>query len=202
MSSELLIALSAFALVASITPGPNNLMLMSSGATFGFKRTIPHMLGVGLGFVFMLLMVGIGLLQLFERYPLTDQILKMLSVIYLCYLAFKIATSSSPEHNPTNNPNNSAKPFSFLQAACFQWVNPKAWTMALTATSVYSPTHDLDAILLIALVFGVVNLPCVSLWTILGQQLRKLLKKASHLRCFNLTMAALLVLSIYPVLNE
>ena len=198
MSSELIIALSVFALVASITPGPNNLMLMSSGATFGFKRTIPHMLGVGLGFVFMLLMVGIGLLQLFDSYPLTYQILKVLSVIYLCYLAFKIATSSSPEHNPNNN----AKPFSFLQAASFQWFNPKAWTMALTATSVYSPTHDLDAILLIALVFGLVNLPCVSLWTILGQQLRKLLKKASHLRCFNLTMAALLVLSIYPVLNE
>lgn len=198
MDPELLIALIVFALVASITPGPNNLMLMSSGATFGFKRTIPHMLGIGLGFVFMLLLVGLGLIQLFDSYPVTYQILKIFSVLYLVYLAFKIATSSAPE----TVTNTTAKPFTFLQAASFQWVNPKAWTMALTAISVYSPSHNFDAIMLIALVFIIVVFPCVSLWTILGQQLRKLLKTDNHLRIFNFTMAGLLLASIVPVLFE
>jgi len=196
MSSELIIALSAFALVSSITPGPNNLMLMSSGATFGFKRTIPTMFGVGIGFVFMLLMVGIGLVQLFDSYPITYQILKVFSISYIFYLAFKIATSLAPE----NSHNKNTKPFSFFQAALFQWVNPKTWTMALTAMSVYSPTRDLDAILLITIVFGLVNIPCASVWIILGQKLRILLKNNSHLRLFNLAMAALLLMSIYPVL--
>ncbi len=198
MDPELLIALIVFALVASITPGPNNLMLMSSGATFGFQRTIPHMLGIGLGFVFMLLLVGLGLIQLFDSYPITYQILKVFSVLYLVYLAFKIATSAAPE----TITNATAKPFTFLQAASFQWVNPKAWTMALTAISVYSPTHNFDAIILIALVFILVVFPCVSLWTVLGQQLRKLLKTDNHLRIFNFTMAGLLLASIVPVLFE
>jgi|TARA_B110000091_G_scaffold154820_1_gene164873 threonine/homoserine/homoserine lactone efflux protein len=196
MSSELIIALSTFALVSSITPGPNNVMLMSSGATFGFKRTIPAMLGVGVGFVFMLLMVGIGLIELFDSYPITYQILKVFSITYLFYLAFKIATSLAPE----DSRNQNAQPFSFLQAALFQWVNPKAWTMALTAMSVYSPTRDFNAILLITIVFGLVNIPCASVWIILGQKLRILLKNDGHLRLFNLAMAALLLMSIYPVL--
>mgnify|MGYP000296400575 CR=1 FL=1 len=196
MSSDLIIALSTFALVSSITPGPNNLMLMSSGATFGFKRTIPMMLGVAAGFIFMLIMVGIGLVQLFDSYPLTYQILKVFSISYIFYLAFKIATSLAPE----DRSNKHAKPFSFLQAALFQWVNPKAWTMALTAMSIYSPTRDLDAILLVTIVFGLVNIPCASVWIILGQKLRRLLKNDSHLRLFNLAMAALLIMSVYPVL--
>jgi len=196
MSSDLIIALSTFALVSSITPGPNNLMLMSSGATFGFKRTIPMMLGVAAGFIFMLIMVGIGLVQLFDSYPLTYQILKVFSISYIFYLAFKIATSLAPE----DRSNKHAQPFSFLQAALFQWVNPKAWTMALTAMSIYSPTRDLDAILLVTIVFGLVNIPCASVWIILGQKLRRLLKNDSHLRLFNLAMAALLIMSVYPVL--
>jgi len=198
MNLELLIGLIVFALVASITPGPNNLMLMSSGATFGFKRTIPHMLGIGLGFVFMLLLVGLGLIQLFDSYPMTYQILKVFSVLYLIYLAFKIATSTSPG----TTTNATTKPFTFLQAASFQWVNPKAWTMALTAISVYSPSHSFDAIALIALVFILVVFPCVGLWTVLGQQLRKLLKTDNHLRIFNFTMAGLLLASIAPVIFE
>ncbi|MFB1014983.1 MAG: LysE family translocator [Alteromonadaceae bacterium] len=196
MSSDLIIALSTFALVSSITPGPNNLMLMSSGATFGFKRTIPMMLGVAAGFIFMLIMVGIGLVQLFDSYPLMYQILKVFSISYIFYLAFKIATSLAPE----DRSNKHTKPFSFLQAALFQWVNPKAWTMALTAMSIYSPTRDLDAILLVTIVFGLVNIPCASVWIILGQKLRRLLKNDSHLRLFNLAMAALLIMSVYPVL--
>jgi len=169
---------------------------MSSGAVFGFKRTIPHMLGVGLGFTFMIILVGIGLMKLFNNYPIMYQILKYLSISYLLYLAYKIATASKPD----NNNKDKTKPISFIQAAAFQWVNPKAWTMALTAISVYSPSQQMESIIIVALVFGLVNLPSVSLWTVLGQQLSKILSSNSRLRAFNFTMAGLLLMSLYPVI--
>ncbi|MFT6732568.1 MAG: threonine/homoserine/homoserine lactone efflux protein [Polaribacter sp.] len=196
MNLEALIALALFALVSSITPGPNNLMLMSSGANFGYKKTIPHMLGVSLGFAFMLLLVGIGLVQLFNQYPVSYDILKVVSVAYLLYLAFKIATSASVKDS--NDDKN--KPFTFLEAAAFQWVNPKAWTMALTSISVYSPSQDIESIAIVALVFALVNLPSVSCWTLLGLELRVILSSNARLRVFNYIMAGLLVLSLYPVL--
>ncbi|PHS16838.1 MAG: lysine transporter LysE [Kangiella sp.] len=195
MNLEVIIALALFALVSSITPGPNNLMLMSSGANFGFKKTIPHMLGVSLGFAFMLLLVGIGLVQLFNQYPVSYDILKIVSVAYLLYLAFKIATSASLK----DASEDESQPFTFLQAAAFQWVNPKAWTMALTAISVYSPSQNIESIAIVALVFALVNLPSVSCWTLLGQKLRVLLSSNTRLRIFNYTMAGLLILSLYPV---
>jgi len=196
MNLEALIALALFALVSSITPGPNNLMLMSSGANFGYKKTIPHMLGVSLGFAFMLLLVGIGLVQLFNQYPVSYDILKVVSVAYLLYLAFKIATSASVKDS--NDDKN--KPFTFLEAAAFQWVNPKAWTMALTSISVYSPSQDIESLAIVALVFALVNLPSVSCWTLLGLELRVILSSNARLRVFNYIMAGLLVLSLYPVL--
>ncbi len=196
MNLEVIIALALFALVSSITPGPNNLMLMSSGANFGYKKTIPHMLGVSLGFAFMLLLVGIGLVQLFNSYPVSYDILKVVSVTYLLYLAFKIATSASLK----DSKEEESKPFTFLQASAFQWVNPKAWTMALTAISVYSPSQNIESIAIVALVFALVNLPSVSCWTLLGQELRVILSSNARLRVFNYTMAGLLVLSLYPVL--
>jgi threonine/homoserine/homoserine lactone efflux protein len=196
MTYELLTGLVIFSLVSSITPGPNNLMLMASGANFGFRRTIPHMLGVGLGFTFMIVLVGAGLVQLFEAWPPSYTILKVLSVIYLLYLAWKIATAAAPE----GNTDGGGRPFTFVQAALFQWVNPKAWTMALTAVSVYTPSHSLGAIAIVAAVFGSINLPSVSLWTMLGQRLRVLLTSARRLLVFNSCMALLLVGSLYPVL--
>jgi len=195
MNIEILTALAAFAFVSSITPGPNNLMLMSSGANFGFKLTIPHMLGVSLGFVFMVCLVGAGLIQIFDIYPISYQILKGFSVLYLVYLAYKIATSKPIQEQQDNN----TKPFSFLQAAIFQWVNPKAWTMALTAISVYSPSKSMESILLVGVVFGAINLPSVGVWTVLGQQLKRFLTSDTKLRIFNITMALLLIASLYPM---
>ncbi|MBU2968684.1 LysE family translocator [Pseudoalteromonas sp. C2R02] len=195
MNIEILTALATFAFVSSITPGPNNLMLMSSGANFGFKLTIPHMLGVSLGFVFMVCLVGAGLIQVFDIYPITYQVLKVFSVIYLVYLAYKIATSKPIEDHKPNN----SKPFTFLQAAMFQWVNPKAWTMALTAISVYSPSKNMESILLVGIVFGAINLPSVGVWTVLGQQLKRFLTSDIKLRIFNITMALLLIASLYPM---
>ena len=196
MTYEILLGLTVFALVSSITPGPNNLMLMASGANFGFRRTIPHMLGVGLGFTFMVLLVGVGLVQVFDAFPVSYQILKVISVVYLLYLAWKIGTATPPEENP----EASGTPFTFIQAALFQWVNPKAWTMALTAISVYSPSQSLVAMAFVAGVFGAINLPCVSLWTTLGQQMQRVLTNPARLRAFNVAMAVLLVGSLYPVL--
>lgn len=194
MTYDILLALIAFAFVSSITPGPNNLMLMASGANFGFRRTIPHMLGIGLGFSFMVLLVGTGLAQLFDRYPVSYTVLKVVSVVYLLYLAWKIAHAA-----PVRGANTTGNPMTFLQAAAFQWVNPKAWAMALTATTAYTPDHTLQAILVVALVFGAVNLPSVSTWTVLGQQMARVLTNPRRLVAFNWTMAALLVASLYPV---
>ena len=196
MTSETLLALCIFAFVSSITPGPNNLMLMASGANFGFRRTVPHMLGVGLGFVLMVILVGLGVVGVFQTYPAAYQGLKLISVLYLGYLAWKIANASRPEEADTT-----AKPLSFLQAAAFQWVNPKAWAMALTAVTIYAPSQEFSAILPVALVFGAINLPSVSSWTYLGQQMQRILNKPSRLTAFNWTMAALLLLSMVPLLS-
>ena len=195
MTYDLLSALAAFAFVTSITPGPNNLMLMTSGANFGFRRTIPHMLGVGLGFVFMVVLVGAGLVGVFEAYPLSYTVLKAVSVAYLLYLAWKIAMSSAPDEA-----GETARPMTFLQAALFQWVNPKAWAMALTAVTVYAPSQSIAAIGLVAMVFGLVNIPSVGSWTILGQQMRRFLNNPSRLRIFNVAMAILLLASLLPML--
>ena len=194
MSIELLSAFVAFAFVSSVTPGPNNLMLMASGANFGFRLTIPHMLGIGLGFTFMVVLVGIGLMQLFDAFPVSYTILKVVSVVYLTWLAWKIATAGEPGTGKAGG-----TPMTFLQAAAFQWVNPKAWAMALTAITAYAPTRDLSAVLFVALVFGAVNLPTVSVWTVLGQQIKRVLTNPVRLRLFNGTMAALLMASLYPV---
>ncbi len=196
MTYEILLGLAVFSLVSSITPGPNNLMLMASGANFGFRRTIPHMLGVGLGFTFMVLMVGVGLVQVFDAFPVSYTILKVVSVAYLLYLAWKIGSAAPAEESG----DEAGTPLTFIQAALFQWVNPKAWTMALTAISVYSPSQSLSAVAFVAAVFGVINLPCVSLWTTLGQQMQRVLTNPARLRAFNILMAVMLVGSLYPVL--
>ena len=198
MTFELLAGLALFSFVSSITPGPNNLMLMASGANFGFRRTVPHMLGVALGFTVMVVLVGIGLVGLFETYPASYEVLKVVSVVYLLYLAWKIATSAAQPGSGEAEPEGT--PMTFLQAALFQWVNPKGWTMALTALSVYAPSQNLLAVLFVAGVFGAINFPCVSSWTLLGQRVQSLLTSDRRLVAFNFTMASLLVVSLYPVL--
>ena len=195
MNFELISALMLFAFVSSITPGPNNIMLMTSGANFGFKRTVPHMFGVGLGFTLMIVLVGLGIINLFNMFPTSYDVLKVLSVTYLLYLAFKIAKSSST----TASDASSNKPMTFIQAVMFQWVNPKAWTMALTSISVYAPANNLSGIIIVALIFGAINFPCISSWTALGLKIQSFLTSNKRLKIFNYTMATLLVLSLYPV---
>ncbi|MEM9394738.1 MAG: LysE family translocator [Pseudomonadota bacterium] len=195
-SYELLLGLVAFAFVSSITPGPNNLMLLASGANFGLRRSIPHMLGISLGHAFMVLLLGMGLGQIFVTWPIAHSILKGLSVLYMGWLAWKIANASAPEAG-----GQVGKPFTFLQAAAFQWVNPKAWVMGVTAVTVYAtPEAGWLGAALVAVVFCATNFPSVSVWAWLGTQVARFLRSPSRLRAFNWTCAALLIASLWPVL--
>ena len=196
MTYDLLLALLGFAFVTSVTPGPNNLMLMASGANFGFRRTLPHMLGISLGFAVLAGAVGLGLAGLLHGFPPAMLALKGLAVGYMLWLAWKIAHAAAPGEGRA-----AARPMSVLQAALFQWVNPKAWAMALGAIAVYAPGGRISEIALVAVVFSVVNLPTVGLWAWAGEALRHWLSDARRLRLFNLTMAAALVASLWPVVK-
>lgn len=194
MTMELFIALISFATVSSFTPGPNNLMLMASGTNFGFARTIPHSLGVIVGYTAMVLLVGIGLSGVFTAVPALHDVMKSFCVAYLLYLAWKIATAPPPGEGPIR-----AKPMTFTQAALFQWINPKGWTMALTAASAYAVSDDFWSYAIIALVFGLIGVPSNGLWMVMGVQARRLLSNPRALRAFNIGAALLLVGSLYPL---
>ena len=202
MTTELFAALAVFALVSSITPGPNNLMLMASGINFGLTRTIPHMLGVAMGFTLMIILIGLGVMKIIDAIPGSTSVITIVSGLYLLYMAWKIATTdTSPAENA--EAENTSKPFTFLQAALFQWVNPKAWTMALTAISAYAPkSQGWVGVVVVAGVFGIINLPVTATWAVMGAKLRYFLSDPVRLRAFNIIAALLLVASIYPMVAE
>lgn len=195
MSLEQLLAFAVFAFVSSVTPGPNNMMLLTSGVNFGVKRTVPHAFGIAAGFFLLLFCTGLGLIKLFDLYPVTYTILKVLCVIYMFWLAWKILQSGRPDTS-----NEAAKPISFIEAALFQWVNPKAWAMAITAFSVYAPSLDFWIVVLVSAVFTIVNLPSLSIWVILGVNFRRFLSTDQRLKIFNIIMAVLLISSLWPIL--
>ena len=195
MTQELLLALAGFAFATSVTPGPNNMMLLASGANFGLRRTVPHMLGISIGHALMVFLVGLGLAGLFLAEPRLFTGLKVVAVAYMLWLAWKIATAAPPRAGDV-----AGKPFTFVQAAAFQWVNPKAWAMALTAVTVYAPGGGIGPTAVVAAVFAMVNLPSVSVWAAAGQGLRRWLDTPGRLRAFNGAMAVMLVLSLWPVL--
>lgn len=197
MTHDLLLALVGFATVATVTPGPNNVMVMTSGANYGFRRTLPHMLGIAFGFGFMVMLVGLGLARIFTAIPQLKTVLTVAGIAYLLYLAWKIAHAAPPAR--TGGPDDAAetgKPLTFLQAAAFQWVNPKGWQMAITAITLYAADNSLPAVATVSAVFFAVCFPCVGIWTIAGQKLRRVLSDPKRLRAFNWTMAALLVASL------
>ncbi|MCE0505676.1 MULTISPECIES: LysE family translocator [unclassified Roseivivax] len=198
MIPELLPALLAFAFVTVITPGPNNFMLMASGANFGFRRTVPHMLGIGLGFPAMCFCVGLGVMRLFDLWPPLYTILTVLSVGYMLFLAWKIANAAAPEKGGQGPATG--KPLSFFEAASFQWVNPKAWSMALSAITLYASGRSLGAVLWVVAAYVACSAISTTGWTALGTQLRRFLQQPARLRVFNWTMAGLLVASLIPVI--
>lgn len=197
MTFEVFLTLLVFAFVTSITPGPNNLMLLASGVNFGFRRTIPHMFGIGSGFFTLLIGVGLGLGAVVQSLPVLYTILKFTGGAYLVYLAYKIAVSRS-----LNAVGGNERPMTFLQAAGFQWVNPKAWVMAVTAMATYtSPEAYYMTVLIVGIAFAVVNVPSVSSWAAFGQVMRGWLADPMRLKWFNITMACLLVASLWPMLK-
>lgn len=195
MNTDLFLALAGFAFVTSVTPGPNNMMLMASGANFGVRRTIPHMLGVAWGFALMIVVIGLGVDRLLAANPAIETMLKWISLVYMLWLAWKVANAAPPRQS---SETSRARPFTFLEAAAFQWVNPKAWAMALGALSAYAA--GVGGALVVGVVFAVINLSSVSIWAISGQGLGRLLTTPMRLRLFNTTMAILLVASMLPVL--
>jgi threonine/homoserine/homoserine lactone efflux protein len=172
-----LLALAGFAFVTSITPGPNNLMLLASGTHFGWRRSLPHLLGISFGFGVMLVLVGLGLGEVFARYPGLHDVLKWASLAYLLYLAW---------------------PMGFGAAALFQVINPKAWAMALTAVTAYGEL----GLAAVTAVFVLVNLPCCGSWALLGEQMRRWLHRPRALQAFNWGAAALMVASVLPLLGS
>ncbi|MCA1771714.1 MAG: LysE family translocator [Halomonas sp.] len=195
MSISVLAALTAFAFVTTVTPGPNNLMLMASGANFGFRKTLPHMLGIMVGVSVMVLVVGGGLMTLFDAYPLLNKVLQAVSVAYLLWLAWKVANAA-----PLKASDEKGTPMTFMQAAAFQWVNPKAWAMCLSAITLYAPDRTLLSVVMVACVFAMVSFPAISIWAWLGLVVRQWLTSPRRNRAFNISMAVLLVGSLYPVL--
>jgi threonine/homoserine/homoserine lactone efflux protein len=210
MTPDALLAASIFTVVSSITPGPNNAMLMASGVNFGFRRSLAHLLGVNFGFTFMVLCVGMGLHTVMDRVPQLYDVLRYGGSAYMLWIAWKLASAqpSAPSASSASNVTTDAqaegktlKPMRFLGAAAFQWINPKAWVMAVTCMTTYlAPQAGLPGVAALAGLFLVLGAPCSAFWVGFGQAMRGLLQNPNRLRIFNVTMALALVASLYPML--
>ena len=198
MTFETFLALSLYSIVASATPGPNNLMLLASGVNFGIRRTVPHMLGIAIGFVAMLIIVGFGLGALLDIVPGLMTGLKYGAVAYTVWLSWKLGTSGS-----LGSGKSGAEPMSLIGACLFQWVNPKAWVMCLTATALYTSSNNYFlSVLLVAAVFGLIGMPFIAIWAGFGVALRGFLSIPWRLRAFNVVMGVLLLASTVPFVFE
>ncbi len=194
---DLFISLLIFAFIAAVTPGPNNVMLTTTGLNFGIRRGLPHLLGICIGFPVMLVLIGLGLGGLFELYPVLHEIIRVVGIAYLFYLAWKIANAL-----PGNQQPRQSRPMTFWQSAAFQWVNPKGWVMGSSALAAFTSldANFLVQVLLVAAVFMLVAFPCAGIWLVFGASLQHLLRDPLHLRIFNISMAVLLIASIIPVI--
>jgi threonine/homoserine/homoserine lactone efflux protein len=194
---ELILTIALFAFSSGITPGPNNIMLMSSGVNFGVKRSLPHLFGICIGFPAMVLAIGLGLSAVFQSYPILHVIVKYLGISYLLYLAWLIANSSAKMNGKVT-----VAPLTFIQAAAFQWVNPKAWIMGIGAIATFTTMQQALApqVITIVSVFFCVALPSAFVWLGFGVALKRILKNQRQQKIFNVSMALLLVLSIIPMI--
>jgi len=200
LTAEIIAALAVFAFATSITPGPNNLMLLASGATYGWGPTIPHMLGIFSGFTALVFFAGTGLGKLLDAIPAAATAMQYAGIAFLTFLAYKTAFAVP---FADQGKDLGGRPISYLQAVGFQWVNPKAWAMGLGAYSTYAPPDSTaGTAAMIALIFGAINLPCISCWTLLGTSLRRLLNRPWKLRMFNISAAGLLLASLTPIILD
>jgi threonine/homoserine/homoserine lactone efflux protein len=199
MSHSLLIAFVLFATVMFFTPGPNNIMLLSSGLTYGFRPTIPHIAGITVGFAFMVGAVGLGLGTIFIAYPILQTILKYAGVAYLIYLAAAIAMSGPVSAGQDNRRG----PMTFWGAAMFQWVNAKGWVMVIGTITAYAAISPYPWNIVIqvglSLLLGAVS---CTVWALFGSALRPVLTSPRAVRAFNIVMAVLLLASLYPVFMD
>lgn len=190
---ELIPAIAMFGFACAVTPGPNNVMLTASGSAFGFARSIPHMTGIVIGFPLMVLAVGLGIGEIFIRYPQIHLVLKYVGAAYLLYLAWRIARAGG-----TGDEDVGGRPLGFIEAAAFQWVNPKAWVITLSAlpafTTVGGNYHAETGV--IALVMCVVTVPAVVVWCLFGVGIRQLVRSRETARIVNLALAGLVALSV------
>jgi threonine/homoserine/homoserine lactone efflux protein len=197
MSPERLLPLCTFVAVSSITPGPNNTMILASGLNYGFVRSLPHLFGITCGFSFMIFATGLGLHAVFEQVPMLQIVLKYGGAIYLLWLAWKLAHAAPM----TANQAALSKPMGFWSAAAFQWINPKAWVMSLTALTTYLPQgFGVGDAGLLAGLFGVIGTFCVGCWALFGVAMRRVLQNPRSVRIFNVVMALALVATLYPLL--
>ncbi|OPB04845.1 LysE Family Transporter [Pseudomonas fluorescens] len=192
-------AVAVFVIATCVTPGPNNVMLMSSGANFGMGRTLRHVAGINIGFPLMVVAVGLGAGAIFRQYPGLHDGLQVIGAVYLLFLAYQIARSPT-----TDLGDPSRQPLGFTGAALFQWVNPKAWVMAVGAVLAYtSPLGGYTLqVFLIALLFFLFGTPCSMVWVFFGQYLRRFLTRPRHLKVFNIAMSLVLVVSLIPVIKS
>src|SRR5882757_8807657 len=191
-------AMATYFAVMSITPGPNNVMVTSSGAAYGYRATLPHVLGVGLGATLQMVLVALGVGVAFQRFPLLHTVLAFVAAVYLVYLAWQLQRAGVAAEG------DARRPFTVWQAALFQAVNPKAWVMAITTAAVFLPrdTPLSRLILVVGGLFLVVNISCVSVWALFGSSVRHLLLRPAFRRAFNLTMSILLVLTAIHGLRD
>ena len=189
-------ALILFAISTSGTPGPNNVMILASGLNFGIRRSVPHWFGIITGVPMLIAAVGLGVDQMFKQLPLLFTGLKLLGCTYLLYLAWKIATTKV-----SAKLQGRSQPLSYLQGALFQWVNPKAWVMSLSAVSLFTNIDEpmLAQLAVICLTFFLIGGCTVGCWMIAGSKIRRLMADPKRQRTFNVTMAALLVASLVPM---
>jgi threonine/homoserine/homoserine lactone efflux protein len=195
---ETLLPLLGFVVVQTFTPGPNNLMCLVSGANFGLRRTVPHIAGIAAGFPIMIVATGFGLGYLFDAWPILHDVLKYVAFAYLLWLAWRIANAGRPK---TDN-GAGARPLTFVEAAAFQWVNPKAWAIVFAAMALYTTAagNKVVEIGLIAVLFGLVCFPNGIVWTLFGRAIAGFLDNDTHRRWFNIGMAVLLVVSVLPTM--
>jgi threonine/homoserine/homoserine lactone efflux protein len=199
MSQPLLVAFVVFAAVMFFTPGPNNIMVLSSGLTYGFRRTVPHIAGITIGFAFMVGAVGLGFGTVFLAYPLLQTILKYAGAAYLIYLAAVIAMSEPV----TPGQDNRRGPMTFWGAAMFQWVNVKGWVMVIGTITAYAGIARFPWNIFIQVVLSLLlGAMSTSTWTLSGSSLRSFMTSPRVVRAFNIVMAALLLASLYPVFMD
>lgn len=195
----IILSLFSFTMTTTLSPGPNNILVLSSGLTYGYKKTIPHMLGVVIGFPLMVILIGLGAGIVFERFPFVLMALKYIGIVYLLWMAYKIATAANTYEV---DENKKSKPFTFMQSALFQWVNPKAWIMGITVISIYVNTQQESfyQIFAIAFMYFFTTLIGMNIWVGGGVFLKRFITNSRFVKNLNRVLAFTLILSILPML--